>query len=899
MNDIRPNPEQLLEKILEDENKENQGKLKIFFGYAAGVGKTYTMLEAAHEAKKSGVDVVVGYVEPHTRPDTINLLEGLEVLPTKNITRRGITLKEFDIDSAIKRKPQLILVDELAHTNAKESRNLKRYQDIEELLKAGIDVYTTINVQHIESLNDMVHQITGVTVNERTPDRIIDNADKIELIDIEPEELISRLNKGKIYKDAQAKRALQNFFTKQNLLALREISLRRIANQINKKAEKSKSVSNSEFFTNEHILICLSTSPSNAKVIRTAARMVDAFHGEFTALFVETSEIKKLSKENRDRLKANLKLAEQLGAKIITVYGDDIPEQIAQYAKVAEVSKVVIGRSNNKRGLIPKKSFIERLTQIAPNLDIYVIPDNLRPYVKRDGGKNVGRPIITLKDSLKLISIIACVTILGLCFYKLGFTESNIITIYILGVVFVAVSTEGKFYSTFSSIISVFTFNYFFTEPRYTMQVYDMSYIITFIVMFIAAMLTSSLTMRVKEQSYENAIKARSTEVLLETSQKLQKANGINEIYDVIGRQILKLLDRTVMIYPVYKSKELGEPISFQSSTEKRIREYTTANEWAVAEWVLRNNKNAGATTNTLSGARCLYMAIRGKDTVQAVVGISLKDNEISSHEKNLLIAMLGEFGLSLEKETINEIKKEIHVKAKQEQLRANLLRAISHDLRTPLTSISGNASILMGNEMALDKEKKIGLYTDIYDDSMWLINLVENLLSVTRIDNGTMSINMQPELIEEVITEALRHINRRKCEYKIYTEVSDDLIMAQMDSRLIVQVIINIVDNAIKYTPPGSEIRIRARSLNKEMVIVDIIDNGEGIIDEDKVRLFDMFFTSDKNKGDSRRGLGLGLSLCKSIIDAHGGNISVRGNIPKGTIFSFTLRAKEISIYE
>ncbi|WMJ23590.1 sensor histidine kinase KdpD [Paludicola sp. MB14-C6] len=899
MDDKRPDAYTILKRIERTETRK-KGKLKIFFGYAAGVGKTYAMLEAAHEVKNAGGEVVAGYIEPHTRPETTQLVNGLETLPPLIVEHKGITIKEFDLDSAIKRNPQLILVDELAHTNAPGCRHIKRYQDIQELLKAGIDVYTTVNVQHIESLNDIVSSITGVKVRERIPDKVIDDADQIELVDIEPEELIIRLNKGKIYREEQAKRALHNFFTVENLIALREIALRRTADQVNRKAEKAKELSQrNDYYTNEHILICLSSSPSNAKVIRTAARMANSFHGEFTALFVETPGTTELSDENRARLRTNLKLAEQLGAKIATVYGDNVPEQIAEYAKACGISKIVLGRSNNKKGIVPRASFVDKLTQIAPNLDIFIIPNNLPAYVAPKAKQKQKNPVLTIRDSLITLSLLALSTAICFLFYELSFSEANIIIVYILGVLFTAVATQGRIYSIVSSIISVVVFNFFFTDPRFSLEAYDSSYPITFLIMLVAAFVTSTLTVRAKQQAKNNARKARNTQVLLETSRMLQRSTTKQAIYNAMGKQMEKLLSRMVIIYPVNKTQGLDEPILFSGNEEVFITEYTSRSERAVAEWVYKNNKSAGATTTTLPNAKCLYLAVRGHHTVYAVVAVTMQpQTELDTYDRNLLIAMLGEFGLVLEKEEINETKNEIALEAQREQLRANILRAISHDLRTPLTSISGNASILMGDKNYLDENKKLQLYTDIYDDSMWLINLVENLLSVTRIENGTISITMQSELLEEVIAEALRHINRKSVDYQINVSLSDDLLMAKMDSRLIIQVIINIVDNAIKYTPPGSIIDITARK-SDNMVLVEIKDNGEGISNEDKKKIFDMFFTVDKNNGDSHRGLGLGLSLCKSIIIAHGGDITVKDNNPHGTVFSFTLQAEEVVIDE
>ncbi len=887
-------PEQ--QTVIPDEKK--RGLLKIYFGYAAGVGKTSTMLKDAHEVKSNGVDVVAGYIEPHARPETAALLEGMESLPVLEINYKNIKLREFDLDGALRRKPELILVDELAHTNAEGCRHAKRYQDVEELLRAGIDVYTTINVQHIESLNDVVSAITGITVRERIPDSVFDSAAQIEVVDIEPDELLERLNKGKIYREEQAQRALSNFFTKEKLIALREIALRLTADQVNRIAMlNSEPSKNSGAYSNEHILVCLSSASSNAKVIRTAARMADAFHGTFTALFVETSKTPELEDKSRIRLREHLRLAEQLGAQIATVYGEDVPGQIAEYAKVSRVSKIVMGRSNHIKRWFFKTNFVDKLSMLAPNLDIYIIPDTNPSFHLRT--PKFSKPaMFSLADSFKTIGILIACTLIGLWFEYLGFSEANIITAYILGVLVNSIVTKGRIYSAVSSVLSVLVFNFIFTEPRFSLEATLPSYPVTFIVMLASSLITSTLTKRVKEQARQAVQKSYRTEVLLETSQKLQQANNQSEIITETAQQMVKLLDRTVIFY-LSKQNTLSDPMVFASEEAEDLKPYLREDELTVAEWVYKNNKRAGATTNTLSAAKCLYLAIRGKDKVFAVVGIVIdKQVPLEIFEKSLVIAMLGECALALEKEWLNETQKQISIQMEQEQLRANLLRAISHDLRTPLTSISGNAGILRGNSKVLSEEQKQGLYTDIYDDSMWLINLVENLLSITRIDNGTLNMNIQPELLEDVIAEALLHINRRSVEHTIETVIEDEFIMAKMDSRLIVQVIINMIDNAIKYTQEGSHIVITAKR-DGAYVSVEIADDGSGISDTAKSKLFDMFYTAENISADSRRGLGLGLPLCKSIINAHGGTIYVRDNLPHGTIFVFTLQAEEVNVYE
>ena len=896
MSEERSNPEVFLERIQRENQERVRGHLKIFFGYAAGVGKTYAMLEAAQAAKLQGVDVVAGYIEPHTRPQTMALLRGLEQLPPLVLEHKGLRLEDFDLDAAIRRKPRLILVDELAHTNAEGCRHRKRYQDIEELLKAGIDVYTTVNVQHIESLNDIVAAITGILVRERIPDRIFDEADQVELVDIEPEDLIRRLQAGKIYRPEQAERALGNFFSVENLTALREIALRRSADRVNRISSRSGGPSRGAY-TDEHILVCLSSSPSNGKIIRTAARMARAFQGKFTALFVETSGLESMPEEDKKRLWNNTRLAEQLGAKVEAAYGDDIAFQIAEFARLSRVSKIVVGRSNTRRRFrLGKQSFSERLTMLAPNLDIYIIPDETGVSYAQLKAKHRRTPV-SMGDVLKTTLILVLATLIGLGFRGAGFSEANIITVYILGVLITAVVTQGRACSLAASAISVLVFNFFFTYPRFSLLAYDASYPVTFIIMFAAAFLTSSLAIQIKRQAAQAARTAYRTKVLLEANQLIQQERDAAGIIRVTAGQLIKLLNCDIIHYGVEEGA-LTAPVVFHADGEETdVSVYTTENEQAVACWVYQNDKHAGAYTNTLGSARCMYLAVRGTVGIYGVIGVALHQ-ELDSFENSLMLSILGECGLALEKDLFARKREEAATQAKNEQLRANLLRSISHDLRTPLTSISGNAGVLMNNGETLDANKRRELYADIYDDAMWLINLVENLLSVTRIEEGSMQLHLEAELMEEVVAEALRHVNRLSAQHTIQVRQSEDFILAKMDSRLIIQVVINLVDNAIKYTPPGSTIDISVTK-HDGMVEVSVADDGPGIPDETKQRVFDMFYTINNGIADSRRSLGLGLALCKAIVAAHGGTITVENNMPKGTVFRFTLPAEEANLHE
>ena len=891
MEQQRQSPEQLLRAIQREEGERHRGHLKIFFGYAAGDGKTYAMLKAAHDARRRGIDVVAGYVEPHERPQTAVLLNGLEQIPNLKIRHGKITLNEFDLDAAIARNPRLILVDELAHTNADGCRHTKRYQDVRELLKAGIDVYTTVNVQHLESLNDTVASITGVMVRERIPDSVFDSANQVELVDIEPTELIERMNSGKVYRGEQAERAVENFFTVDNLTALREIALRRCADRMNLLTEDARIRNNGEYHTDEHVLVCVSSAPSNAKTIRTAARMANAFRSTFTALFVETPEWAFAEAEDKKRLREHIRLAQQMGATVETVYGDDVSIQIAEFARFSGVSKIVIGRSTaTQRGIFRKLSLTEKLIASVPNLDIYIIPDNTsgKPLRTRRT-KRQNSFVISVEDTAKSIGILLLATLLGMGFARLGFTEPNIITLYILGVLVISVITTNRAYSLVASIVSVLVFNFFFTVPQFTFRAYDKGYPVTFLIMFLAAA-------KLKNHAKQSAQSAYRTKVLFDTNQLLQQAKGKEAIISAAASQLNKLLGKAVVAY-LSENGELSEPYMCPEK-EGVAGKYCSDSEKAVAVWAMKNNKHAGATTDTLSGAKCLYLAVRVNQNVYGVVGIAIEGEPLDAFENSVVLSIIGESALALENEKNAKEKEEAAILAKNEQLRANLLRAISHDLRTPLTSISGNASNLLSNGDEFSAATRKQIYTDIYDDAMWLINLVENLLAVTRIEDGRMNMNLSAELMDEVVAEALRHIDRKSVEHTITVKSSEEFILAKIDAKLIVQVIINIVDNAIKYTPEHSEITIATRK-DKEQVVIEIADNGPGISEEGKAHVFDMFYSGANKIADSRRSLGLGLSLCKSIVNAHGGTISVADNVPHGTIFTFTLPAGEVKIHE
>ena len=651
----------------------------------------------------------------------------------------------------------------------------------------------------------------------------------------------------------------------------------------------------------ERILVCLSSSPSNGKIIRTAAQMAEAFNGTLTALFVETPLAGKMGKEDQERLKGNIKLAKQSGAEIETVYGDDISFQIAEFARLSGITRIVIGRSAaKKKGIFAGTSLVEKLIDHAPEMEIYIIPDSqMGPEVIRKWNRLAQKNDFSLKAAVQSAGILFAATAAGWMFEKLKLTDANIITVYILGVLLISIVTEGWFYSFSATIASVLVFNFLFTAPRFTLRAYDRSYPFTFAVMFLAALITGSLASRLKQHAGQAARDAYRLKVLLDTNQLLQQAKGKSEILEGTAQQIVKLLKRETVIYDV-KNGKLGQPLHTIPQGGGILVEDETCEEQA-AVWALENNRHAGTGTDHFKQAKRQYLAIRVNSTVYGVVGIMIQKQPLDAFENSVLLSILGECALALENDKNVREKEEAAILAKNEQLRANLLRTISHDLRTPLTSISGNANNLLYNESCLDAQMRRQIYGDIYDDSMWLIDLVENLLSVTRIEEGRMQIRQSAELVDEVIREALKHTGQSRTGRTIKVEEEDELILAKMDARLIVQVLINLIGNAVKYTPQGTDITVQVKKEKTEnsQVIISVCDLGDGIPDDRKERVFDMFYTGSDQVADSRRSLGLGLGLCRSIINAHGGKIWISDNIPHGAVVTFTLPAEEVALNE
>ena len=644
----------------------------------------------------------------------------------------------------------------------------------------------------------------------------------------------------------------------------------------------------------EHILVCLSAAPSNKKIIDTATKMAEGLQARFTALYVQTGT--KAEAMDKERLEEHIRYAEKLGAEIVMTHGENIPVQIAEYARLSNVTKIVIGQSNARRNhFLSRMTLTEKLIELVPDIDIHIIPDAVKTktYQKRPFAWYMEKP--SVRDYFLTAFIFAVCTLIGLLFQKLNFTDTNIVTIYILGVLLTSIVTDGYLCSVAGSFLSVFLFCFFLTEPRMSFQTYAVGYPVTFLIMLISSVLTGALAAKLKTHAKLSAQLAFRTQILFDTDRLLQKAKGEREILDVTCTQLLRLLNRNITAY-VVENNALSEGKLFAGAGED-TEDFLTKEEQQIARWTYENRQRAGASTHHFPQAKCLYLAIRSGNNVYGVIGIPLQKETLDSFEYSILLSVINECALAMENAQNAMEKEKNAVIAKNEQLRADLLRAISHDLRTPLCSISGNADMLLSNSGRLDEATKHQIYTAIYDDAEWLIGVVENLLSITRLNDGRLKFKFSDQLLDEVIAESLRHISRKHDDYKIVSDC-EELVLARMDVRLIIQVLVNLIDNAIKYTPPGSVICIQGTKTDGKAQI-SVKDNGPGIPEEMKPHIFQMFYTGKTTVADSHRSLGLGLALCHSIIEAHDGTLILTDHAPHGCNFTFTLPLSEVTLNE
>jgi two-component system sensor histidine kinase KdpD len=885
---IRPNPDELLARVMAEEQQQNRGKLKIFLGYAAGVGKTYAMLDAARQRQAEGMDVVIGYVETHGRPETEALLAGLEVIPRQRIEYRGLILEELDVDAVLARRPQLVLVDELAHTNAPGSRHPKRYQDVLELLTAGSDVYTTLNIQHLESLNNVVAQITGVIVRETVPDSAIDAAAEIELVDIAPDELLQRLKEGKVYVPEQAARAIEKFFRKGNLTALRELTMRRAAERVDEqmRAYMQMHVIPGPWPAKERLLVCISLGTLSERLVRTARRLADELRTEWYALYVETPAHARLSPAQQDRVAHLLRLAEELGGKAVTIPGQAIVETILNFARTHNVTKVIIGKPLRPRWREWLRGLVtDQLLRASGPIDVYVISG------EAETGKAVEvRPRLPhrpWRQYLQSIALVIAATLLG--FPTRGFIQpTNLVMLY-LAVVVIAAVYLGHGPAILASILGVLAFDFFFVSPFSTFAVSDTEYLVTFGGLLAVGLVISELAARMREQA--KAAQRREAEMasLYALSRDLAGANNLEAILRAVILHVGETFGREVVVLlPEVKSNGRLEP--YVQSPDMTLSE----NERAVAEWVYRNGQPAGPGTDTLPSAAARYLPLKTAKGIVGVLGVIPKEAQrvLTHEERRLLEAFADQAALAIERAQLAEQASQAQLLQAAEKLQTALLNSISHDLRTPLVSITGALTSLQEEGSALDEEARRNLIETARQEAERLNRLVGNLLDMTRIEAGTVKVTKEPCYVQDVIGAALEHLTDGLKGRPVTVKVSPALPLVPMDFVLIEQVLVNLLDNALRYSTAGTPIEVCARVAGDDLEI-EVADRGIGIPPEDLERVFDKFYRVQRPH--SVAGTGLGLTISKGFVEAHGGRIWARNRPGGGTIVTLALPMRQV----
>ncbi|MBO1085997.1 sensor histidine kinase [Enterococcus mundtii] len=858
------------------QREKSRGRLRVYFGFAAGVGKTYAMLAEAQELSVLGKDIVVGYIEPHDRPDTNQLLEGLPQIPLKEVTYKGLTLSEPNIDAIIKRQPEIVLIDELAHSNAPGSRNRKRYQDIEELLNAGINVHTTINVQHIESLNDIVEEVTGIEVKETVPDTFFQQA-TLKVIDVEPDELIDRLAQGKIYADENAKRALQHFFIPKKLEQLRGLAIQRASDHINRVIGKTNGVQS------KLITIVQDAFPKMAeKSIRWTARLAQGLGAEWIVLYIRSD----------DRLQGTNDLAEKLGAEVVVIEEDHSFETIVEYAKLVGATDLIIGKNLAKPWT--ERLFSEeldvRLLKRLPETELHLIPykekrSTILSHSKKlveGGGKDF---------AISLICVFVA-TLLTEVMQYLHFGEQNLMLVYIFFILLVARLTSGYFWSALSSILSVLAFNWFFVEPLYSLTVYKQGYPITLVIMLIVALMISNLMVRLKKQAVHAREKEQQMEILYELNKQFVLAEDQQQIVELSATYLGRLLDREVIFFDKHAIK---------------LSQYTPKDapflldhpeEAAVAYWTAKNQKDSGYGTDTLSGAKGFYLPIVANGKTLAVLGIRRSRGlPIEDSQLNYLRLVLTQLAVILEQTELKNEKEQIELENEREKVRSNLLRAISHDLRTPLTAISGIAETLLQTDEQLKQATRQKLLTDIQTESQWLIRMVENLLSITRINMDTMQVKKTTEPIEEIIEAVYEHVTKVYPDKELLVHLPTAVLFVEVDPILIEQAMFNLVENAFRHGSTQGQVEVSVFQEGQQ-VICEVKNDGEISLKQyEKIQM--NLSNEEEVPIDSKNGLGIGLSIVKTIIHAHNGKLEMAVSEGKTVVRIYLNKSEEVTLHE
>jgi two-component system, OmpR family, sensor histidine kinase KdpD len=899
MSASRPDPDLLLARVRESEVRARRGHLTIFFGANAGVGKTYAMLEAAQRRHAEGLDVVAGYVELHGRAETERLLAGLELLPALTVKVGDVMRRELALDAALIRRPRLLLVDELAHTNLSAGetppRHTKRWQDVEELLDAGIDVYTTVNVQHLESLSDVVWQITGVRQQETLPDRVFDEADEIKLVDLPPDDLLQRLREGRIYHAKQAEQALDNFFRKGNLIALRELALRRTADRVDQamRAYRREKSVRGAWATRDRLLVAVGPDSQAEGLVRAGKRFADRSDAEWLVVFVETPNLLRLSEGERNRRIAILRLATSLGAEAITLGGPSASTELLAYARTRDVSRILIGTPNRPRWRrLLRTSTTERLLALSHDIDVLIVARPRTPALVPRAADFAETSLPGRKPRWPryLLAVLSTCAATAVCwavyqvFPALG--QANVVMIYLLNCALTAVY-GGRRAAALSAVLGVALFDFLFVPPRFSFAVGDAQYAITFCVMLAVALLIGNLNASVRLQARVAGHRERRTSLLYAMTRQLASARSREDMAEIAVRHVAQVFSsRVVLLFPAEQSR-LAYP-------RRPIAELSfTGADLGVAQWVLDHSKPAGMATDTLSGSAGLYLPLTGTERAIGVIALLPQNpRRVTLPEQyRLLETFAAQIGQALERAAFALAAQSAEVRAETEAIRNALLASISHDLRTPLATIAGGAATLADSLIVLSDDDRRALAISVSEEAARMSERVTTLLDLVRLESGAIRPRLDVYALDELVGSVLHRVEHRLQSRRIHIELPEDLPLLKIDGRLIEQVLENLLDNISKYTPPDSQVWIRALA-QRRTVEISIEDDGPGLPVTDPEILFRKFQRGAPE--GSVGGIGLGLAICRTITTLHGCRIWAESRAPHGAAFRFTLPAAD-----
>ena len=883
--DNRPNPDDLLASLKEEEEKSKRGKLKIFFGMCAGVGKTYSMLQAAHLEKQKGVDVIIGYIETHNRKETNALVEGFELIPRKVFDYKGTSVQEMDTDAIIVRKPQVVLIDELAHTNAPGSRHTKRFQDVQEILNNGIDVYTTVNVQHLESRADTVAQITGIVVREPIPDEIFEKSDEVEIIDITPDELLQRLSDGKIYTADRSAEAIQNFFRKGNITALREMALRIVADRVDKQLHEYMQLKRirGPWKSGMHLLVAVGYSEQSARLLRWSKNLAYSMGATIQALYVETTH--ELTASEHEQLEKNIHLSKQLGIDFRIITNPDVVKAIVDFAQKENVTHIIIGKPNHQNILAFFRlgNFINKLIRQSGNIDVYILgTDSLTRTPK---AKKPLIPVFTSTLTQYLITSVSVIVTALLCFLFRHYLGYQVVSFILLCVVSILAVFFGTGPILMAAILSSLIWDYFFIPPFYTFHIERTEDMLMLAMFFIIALLNGVLTSRVRRQEKKIRIREERTQAVYQLTKELSNASGITEVLAIATRDILK----SFKLYSAIILKDENDKLSDKIQHESKI--HLSGNDWSVASWTCQHSTKAGKFTNTLPSGKFTFYPLIGNRINLGVIAVE-HIRVFTQGEEQFWDAFLSQIASKLEREFLRDAARKAYVLKESDKLYKTLFNSISHELRIPVATIMGASDALLAKDYTQDTRK--ALYNEINIASVRLNQLIENLLNMSRLDSGRISPHLDWCDLHDLINKVIQTLSVELKPYHLHCVLPDDMPFVRLDFGLMEQVLHNLLLNATQHTPEGSNIRIKF-FYDNGFLNIQVMDRGPGFSAADLTMLFNKFYRGESAVAG---GTGLGLSIVKGFVEAHNGTIVAENRINGGARFTIKIPTEISDIF-